>query len=82
MVPPLVSRILFRSIIFNCYNICICKKEKPRDETSKKILETNGGQIKEQDVPIDLRFPTGMLQKKTRSVPKKMPLERRSDARH
>ena len=25
----------------------------------KKICETNGGQIKEQDV-LDLRFPTGM----------------------
>ena len=26
----------------------ICEKEKIKDETSKKIRETNGGQIKEQ----------------------------------
>jgi hypothetical protein len=47
-----VSRILFRFVIFNCYNISICKKEKLKAETSKKIRETNGGQIKEQDVPL------------------------------
>ena len=29
---------------FNCYNISICKKGKVKDETSKKICETNGGQ--------------------------------------
>ena len=33
-----------RCLIFNCYNISICKKEKIKDETSKKIRETNGGQ--------------------------------------
>ena len=32
-------------------NISICKKGKVKDETSKKIHETNGGQIKEQDSP-------------------------------
>ena len=37
----------------------IVKKGKVKDETSKKICETDGGQIKEQG-PIDLRFPTGM----------------------
>ena len=30
----------------------IWKKGKVKDETSKKIHETNGGQIKEQDVPL------------------------------
>ena len=29
-----------------------CKKGKVKDETSKKIREINGGQIKEQDVPL------------------------------
>ena len=48
------SRIFFRCLIFDCYSISICKKGKVKDETSKKIFETNGGQIK------DLRFPTGM----------------------
>ena len=28
------------------------KKEKLKDETSKKIRETKGGQIKEQDWPM------------------------------
>ena len=32
--------------------ISICKKRKVKDETNKKIRETNGGQIKEQDVPL------------------------------
>ena len=41
-------------------SISICKKEKIKDETSKKIHETNGGQIKEQG-PIDLRFPASMV---------------------
>ena len=36
---PLVSRILFRCLIFNCYNISICKKEKPKDETSKSVSQ-------------------------------------------
>ena len=27
--------------IFDCYNISICKKEKLKDETSKKIRETH-----------------------------------------
>ena len=45
-------RIFFRCLIINCYNISIFKKEKLKDETSKKIHETNGGQIKEQDVPL------------------------------
>jgi hypothetical protein len=44
LAPPLVSRILFRFLIFNCYNISICKKEELKDETSKKIRETNGSQ--------------------------------------
>ena len=39
----LVSRIFFRCLIFNYCNISICKKEKIKDETSKKIRETNGG---------------------------------------
>ena len=51
--PALLSQIFFRCPIFICYNISICKKEKLKDETSKKIRETtNGGQIKEQDVPL------------------------------
>ena len=50
--PALVSRIFFRCLIFDWYNISICKKGKVKDETSKKIRETNGGQIKEQDVPL------------------------------
>ena len=52
ILSPLVSRILFRCLIFSCYNISICKKGKVKDETSKKIRETNGGQIKEQDIPL------------------------------
>ena len=40
MGPALVSRIFFRCLIFNCYNISICKKGKLKDETSKKIHET------------------------------------------
>ena len=47
----------FRCLIFNCYNISICKKEKLKDETSKKIRETNGGQIKEQEVPLTWDSP-------------------------
>ena len=38
------DEILFRCLIFNCYNISICKKEKLKDETSKKNCETNGSQ--------------------------------------
>ena len=35
------------------------KKGKVKDEISKKIVKTNGGQIKEQDVQLTyLRFPT------------------------
>ena len=49
--PASVSQIFFRCLIFDCYNISICKKGKVKDEASKKIRETNGGQIKEQDVP-------------------------------
>ena len=45
-----VSQIFFRCLIFDCYNISICKKGKVKDETSK-IREINGGQIKEQDWP-------------------------------
>ena len=41
--PASVSQIFFRRLIFNCYNISICKKDKIKDETSKKIRETNGG---------------------------------------
>ena len=40
-----VSRIFFRCIIFNYYNISICKKEKLKDATSKKFvkpMEVNG----------------------------------------
>jgi hypothetical protein len=37
--------------IFDCDNISICKKGKVKDEASKKIHETNGGQIKKQVVP-------------------------------
>ena len=43
--PASFSRIFFRCLIFNCYNISICKKEKIKDETSKKSCETNGGQL-------------------------------------
>ena len=35
-----VSRIFFRCLIFNWYNISICEKEKLKDETSKKVCET------------------------------------------
>ena len=66
ILPPLVSRILFRCLIFNCYNISIYKKkEKLKDETSafvkkersmmrhlKTICEINGDQIKEHDIPL------------------------------
>ena len=45
MLPSLVSRILFTCLIFNCYNISICKIEKLKDETSKKIRETDAGSI-------------------------------------
>jgi hypothetical protein len=34
--------------------ISICKKGKVKDETSKKIRETSGGKIKEQDVPLTI----------------------------
>jgi hypothetical protein len=36
----------------NNLNITICKKGKVKDEASRKIRKTNGGQIKEQDVPL------------------------------
>ena len=52
ILPPLVSPIFFRCLIFDCYNISICKKGKVKDERSKKIRETNKGQIKEQDIPL------------------------------
>ena len=54
--PASVSRIFFRCLIFNCYNISICKKEKFKDETSKKTHETNGGQIKEHWPKIPCRY--------------------------
>ena len=54
--PASVSRIFFRSLIFNCY-ISICKKEKLKDEKPEKIRETNGCQIKEQDVPLSWDSP-------------------------
>ena len=60
ILPASVSRIFFRCLIFNCYKISVCKKEKIKYETSKKIRETNRGQIKEQDVP----FSAGMNQRK------------------
>ena len=44
ILPPLVSQILFGCLIFNCYSIKICQKEKLKDETSKKNRETNGNQ--------------------------------------
>ena len=50
--PALASRIFFRFLIFDCYNIRICKKGRVKDEASKKIRKTNGGQIKKQDVPL------------------------------
>ena len=37
--PKLVSQIFFRCLIFDCYNISICKKGKVKDETSKKIVK-------------------------------------------
>ena len=39
LLPPLVSRVLFRCLIFNCYNISICKKGEVKDETSKKFMK-------------------------------------------
>ena len=39
-----VSQIFFRCLIFDCYNVSICKKGKVTDETSKQICETNEGQ--------------------------------------
>ena len=36
----LVSQIFFRRLIFDCYNIRICKKEKLKDETSKKCVKS------------------------------------------
>ena len=42
--PALVSRIFFKCLILDCYNISICKKGKVKDETTKKIRETNGSQ--------------------------------------
>ena len=50
--PASVSQIFFRCLIFDCYNISICRKGKVEDEASKKIRETNRGQIKEQDVGL------------------------------
>ena len=47
MGPASVSRIFFR-----CYKISIFKKRKVKDEASKKIRETNGGQTKEQVIPL------------------------------
>ena len=41
----------------DCYNISICKKGKVKDETSKNIHETNGGQIKEEDVQLTWDSP-------------------------
>ena len=59
--PALVSQIFFKCLIFDCY-ISFCKKERSKMRHLNKIGETNGGKIKEQDGPIDLRFPTGMIQ--------------------
>ena len=42
ILPPLISPILFRCFILDCYSISICKQEKLKDETSKKNCETNG----------------------------------------
>ena len=47
-------------LIFDCYNIRICntaRKGKVKAEPSKKIWETNRGQIKEQDVPLTWDSP-------------------------
>ena len=43
------------------FSICICKKEKLKDETSKKIRETSGARC-----PINLRFPAEQAQPKNR----------------
>ena len=40
-IPPSVSRIFFRCLIFDCYNISLFKKGKVKDEASEKIPETN-----------------------------------------
>ena len=42
-------------------NISICKKGKVKDEASNKNLETNGGQIKKQDVPLNQDSPQACL---------------------
>ena len=52
-----VSRIFFKCLIFDVSSLTVTisafvKKWKDKDEASKKIRETNGGQIKEQDVPF------------------------------
>ena len=45
----LLSRILFRCLIFNCYNIIICKK-KLKDEASKNF-------VKPMEVKSRSKFP-------------------------
>ena len=42
--PASVSQIFFRCLIFNCYNISICKKKNSKMSHLKKIRETNGSQ--------------------------------------
>jgi hypothetical protein len=51
--PASVSRIFFRCLIFDFYNISICKKGKVKDNTSKKIRETDRSQITSK-LSIDL----------------------------
>ena len=51
----------FRCPIFELFFFTNAGFVIAKDETLQKIRETDGGQIKEQDVPfIDLRFPAGM----------------------
>ena len=59
--PASVSQIFFRCNIFDCYKISDGKKGKVNDEASKKVCETNGGQIKEQDVPLTWDSPQECL---------------------
>ena len=39
ILPPLVSHILFRCLIFNCYNISICKKKNSKMRHLKKFVK-------------------------------------------
>ena len=69
----MVSRILFQCLIFNYYNISICKKEKLKDDTSKKFvkpMEVNRACISFTNFLYDvssLIFTTSAFVKKKRS---------------